>query len=63
MNKEMILAAAGIGGIASFLLGGFDTALQTLMVFMAADYITGVIVAGVFHNSGKSASGCLESRF
>ena len=62
MNKEMILAAAGIGGVASFLLGGFDTALQTLMVFMAADYITGVIVAGVFHKSGKSASGCLESR-
>ena len=62
MNKEMILLSAGIGGIASFLLGGFDTALQTLMVFMAADYITGIIVAGVFHKSGKTASGCLESR-
>ena len=62
MNKEMILLSAGIGGAASFLLGGFDTALQTLMVFMAADYITGIIVAGVFHKSGKTASGCLESR-
>ena len=62
MNKEMILVSAGLGGAASFLLGGFDIALQTLMVFMAADYITGIIVAGVFHKSGKSASGCLESR-
>ena len=28
---------------------------------MAADYITGLVVAGVFHRSGKSATGSLES--
>ena len=63
MNKEMFLALAGaLGGGLSYILGGFDTALETLMIFMAADYITCVIVAGVFHKSGKSETGCLESR-
>ncbi|MBE6008773.1 MAG: phage holin family protein [Lachnospiraceae bacterium] len=57
-----ITAAGGIGGALSYLLGGFDTALQTLLIFMAADYLTGIVVAGVFHKSGKTASGCLESR-
>jgi len=63
MNKEFILTAAGgFGGALSYFLGGFDAALQTLLIFMAADYITGIIVAGVFHKSGKSETGCLESR-
>lgn len=29
---------------------------------MAIDYVTGLIVAGVFHNSGKTENGALESR-
>ena len=29
---------------------------------MGADYITGLIVAGIFHNSGKTENGALESR-
>ena len=36
-------------------------ALTTLLIFMGIDYITGVIVAGVFHRSGKSKSGSLSS--
>ena len=43
-------------------LGGWDTALQTLIIFMAIDYITGLIVAGVFHTSPKTKTGTLESR-
>ncbi len=63
MNKEMFLGLAGaLGSGLSYALGGFDTALETLMIFMAADYITGIIVAGVFHKSGKTETGCLESR-
>ena len=38
-----------------------DTATVTLL-FMAIDYISGLIVAGVFHNSKKTESGTLESR-
>ena len=34
----------------------------TLIVFMALDYATGLIVAGVFHKSSKSETGALESK-
>ena len=61
--KASILVAIGIAGsIAANLLGGWDMALQTLIIFMAIDYITGLVVAGVFHNSNKSECGALESR-
>ena len=36
--------------------------LQVLVTFMVVDYVTGLIVAGVFHKSGKTESGRLESR-
>lgn len=51
-----------VGSVLSALFGGFDMALYTLMIFMGVDYLTGLIVAGVFHKSGKSSSGSLESR-
>lgn len=56
---------AGIGVVGSFiasLFGGWDAALTTLVIFMGIDYLTGLIVAGVFHNSGKTETGALESR-
>lgn len=61
--KDGITAAAGVFGswIAS-LFGGWDSALITLLLFMAADYCMGLVVAGVFHKSGKSETGALESR-
>lgn len=63
MEYKTLLAVLGIvGGAISTYLGGWDTALQTLIIFMALDYITGLIVAGVFHKSTKSESGALESR-
>ena len=55
-----ILAAAGAflaGG-----LGGWDAPLALLVAFMAADYLTGVLVAAVWQRSDKSASGALDSR-
>ena len=36
--------------------------MTTLMIFMVIDYISGLIVAGVFSNSQKSENGALESR-
>lgn len=36
--------------------------MTTLLIFMAIDYISGLIVAGVFHNSNKTESGALESK-
>ena len=50
--KDTICTVIGlIGGAIAALFGGWDTALQTLVIFMAIDYITGLVVAGVFHAS------------
>lgn len=61
--KTVLISIIGvIGSTLASLLGGWDLALQTLIIFMAIDYITGLIVAGVFKKSGKSETGSLESR-
>lgn len=60
--KDILCTGVGLLGswIAS-LFGGWDAAMGTLIVFMAVDWITGLIAAGVFHNSPKSTGGALES--
>lgn len=61
--KSLITTIFGvIGAFITSLFGGWDAALTTLVIFMAIDYATGLIVAGVFHNSSKTESGALESR-
>ena len=61
--KNAVLAAlAALGTFVANALGGWDAALQVLIGLMAADYVTGLIVAGVFKRSGKSETGALESR-
>ncbi len=61
--KNVFYTLAGIAGsLMASLFGGWDAAIVTLIAFMAVDYITGVIVAGVFHASNKSPNGSLESR-
>lgn len=55
----------GIGIVGSFiasLFGGWDAGLTTLLLFMGIDYASGLIVAGIFHNSKKTESGALESK-
>ena len=61
--KTTICTAVGITGsiIASF-FGGWTASLTTLMIFMGIDYVSGLVVAGVFHNSPKTETGTLESR-
>ena len=53
--------AAIVGGAISQAFGGWDAAIATLLMFMATDYITGLVVAGVFQNSDKTESGSLSS--
>ena len=64
MNMKVLLCtAAGCTGSAiAAAFGGFDMGLKILILLMAVDYLTGLLVAGVFHASGKSESGGLESR-
>ncbi len=51
-----------IGGLIAQAFGGWSASMTTLIIFMAIDYITGLIVAGVFHKSPKTNSGTLESK-
>ena len=47
MSETTIKWIAGVGGgIASFLFGGWDSALTALAVFMGIDYLTGFLAAG-----------------
>lgn len=61
--KTFICSAIGVvGGGIAYLFGGWDASLVTLLICMICDYITGLIVAGVFHKSKKTKTGNLESR-
>ncbi|MCI8332862.1 MAG: phage holin family protein, partial [Clostridiales bacterium] len=61
--KEMICTGIGmVGSMIASLFGGWDAALITLVICMGIDYVTGLIVAGVFHKSEKTENGALESR-
>lgn len=50
---------AGLAGV----LGGWDGALAALMVCMGVDYISGSLVALVFHASPKSPTGSYNSAY
>ena len=63
MTKNILISIVGIIGSAiASAFGGWTTGLTTLVIFMAIDYATGLIVAGVFHKSTKTETGTLESR-
>ena len=62
MKNELCTIIGIVGGAVASYFGGWDAALQTLVILMAVDYITGLIVAGVFHTSPKTKTGALESR-
>lgn len=62
-GKNMILAAvATAGGIITNALGGWDVLLLALICMMAADILTGWLVAAVWKKSNKSATGALDSK-
>lgn len=63
-SKIAIISAISgvIAGIGSAVIGSWKIALEVLCIGMALDYITGLIVAGVFHKSPKSPGGALESK-
>ena len=50
----------GSGIAAAF--GGWDAGLMTLVILMAIDYLTGFLVAAIWHKSPKSENGTLESK-
>ena len=60
--KNLVCTSIGmVGAAVSTIFGGWSEALTTLLICMVIDYITGLVVAGAFHNSPKSETGALES--
>lgn len=61
--KIVVCTAMGvIGSFIAELLGGWTEDIITLIIFMAVDFVMGLILAGVFKNSSKSQTGALDSR-
>lgn len=62
MKNTICTTVGAAGGAIAALFGGWDTGLVTLVIFMCIDYVSGLVVAGVFHNSKKTKTGALESK-
>ena len=62
MNIEKTTVITAVSAFVTALIGKWDGAILTLLLFMAADWTTGLTVAGVFNRSPKTATGGLESR-
>lgn len=61
--KQFICTFIGmLGSAIASIFGGWDTGLVSLLIFMALDYVSGLVVAGVFHKSNKTDTGSLESK-
>lgn len=61
--KQVICTFIGmLGSAIASIFGGWDTGLVSLLIFMALDYVSGLVVAGVFHKSNKTDTGSLESK-
>lgn len=61
IKNTFLGAMAAAGAAVCNALGGWDSALQALLLFMALDYITGLVCAVVFKKSVKTQSGAADS--
>ena len=62
--KEMLCTWIGVlGSLLATAFGGWDSALTALVICMAVDYISGSMVALVFHRSNKSETGSYNSAY
>ena len=56
------IAIGVIFGFVAQIYGGWSEGMTLLVIAMAIDYVSGLIVAAVFHASKKTENGGLESR-
>lgn len=62
--KETLCTVFGLMGSAlCWAFGGWDAALTALVICMSVDYISGSLVALVFHKSNKSETGSYNSAY
>ena len=62
MKRIVCTVIGAVGSGIAALFGGWDTGLVSLLIFMALDYVSGLVVAVVFHKSNKTDTGSLESK-
>ena len=62
MKTQICTVIGAVGGVVTSAFGGWDASMQLLVLAMVIDYLTGILGAGVWHKSAKSANGALESR-
>ena len=63
MKQYFCTALGCIGAGLSWAFGGWDTGLAALLVCMGVDYVSGSVVALVFHNSRKTETGAYNSAY
>lgn len=62
MKNGEIITIGMLGSVVASLFGGWDSFLQTLVLFMGIDWFTGgILLPVVFGKSPKSSNGALES--
>lgn len=62
--KQMVCTIFGLLGAGiAWAFGGWDTALIALLICMGVDYVSGSVVALVFHKSPKTETGAYNSAY
>lgn len=62
-GKDVLSTIGGLfGGVIAMAFGGWSEGLTTLLILMIVDYLSGLVVAGLFQASTKTQTGGLESR-
>lgn len=63
MKQEFCTTFGVLGAMAAAAFGGWDAAMAALLTCMAVDYLSGSVVALVFHKSTKSETGAYNSGY
>ncbi len=62
-GKDVLSTVGGLfGGVIAMAFGGWSEGLTTLLILMIVDYLSGLVVAGLFQASPKTETGGLGSR-
>ena len=62
-RKDVLPTVGGLfGGVIAMAFGGWSEGLTTLLILMIVDYLSGLVVAGLFQASPKTETGGLGSR-
>ena len=63
MKQYLCTTVGMLGAGLAWAFGGWDTALIALLICMGVDYVSGSVVALVFHKSTKTETGAYNSAY